>query len=332
MLVVLAENNEKTIHAITNFLQEIQAQDLKIEKSGGFTFIHCQKIEEKALKRLQEFPAIIQISLDSKTKYPLGSRQEQVENTKIKVRNTIIGGNNLTIMAGPCGVEREEQVMSAAKAVKAAGATILRGGAFKPRTSPYAFQGLGEEGLKILKQASDAYDIPIITEILNQRQVELVAQYADILQVGMRNMYNYELLKEVGATRKPVMLKRNHAATIEEWILAAEYLAVAGCRDIIMCERGIRTFSPDTRFTLDISAVPLIKLKTHYPVIVDASHAAGCRELVIPLAKSGIAAGADGIMVEVHPDPIHAQSDGDQSLTPQLFASLVEECKKIPRN
>jgi len=261
--------------------------------------------------------------------YKLASREFHPPDTIIDVRGVKIGGGQLTIMAGPCSVESEEQTLTTARAVKAAGANILRGGAFKPRTSPYAFRGLGEEGLKILAAARDETGLPIITEVMSERDVELVGRYADILQIGSRNMQNFMLLDEVGAAKKPVMLKRGLWATIEEWLLAAEYILAQGNSDVMLCERGIRTFETFTRNTMDVSAIPVIKRLSHLPVIGDPSHGTGKWYLVAPLAMASVASGADGVMVEVHPNPDHALSDGAQSLTPANFEKLMEQMRGI---
>lgn len=245
--------------------------------------------------------------------------------TVISVGSVQIGGEELVLTAGPCSVESEEQIHTVASIVAGHGATILRGGAFKPRTSPYSFQGLGEPGLRWLRQAADAHGLLVVTEVLDPRHVELVAAYADMLQIGARNMQNFALLKEVGRCEKPVLLKRGLAATLEELLLAAEYILAAGNTRVILCERGIRTFSDHTRFTLDVGIIPALKETSHLPVIVDPSHAAGTRDKVISLALAGIAAGADGVIVEVHHEPERALSDGAQSLLPEQFAQLTEK-------
>ena len=242
-----------------------------------------------------------------------------------------VGGRPLAIIAGPCSVEGRDMLMESARAVRDAGAVMLRGGAFKPRTSPYAFRGLGEEALEILAEAREATGLPVVTEILDPRQLERMESVADVLQVGARNMQNFALLSEVGRSTKPVLLKRGLSATIDELLLAAEYILAAGNPNVILCERGIRTFETATRNTLDVAAVPVLKALTHLPVIVDPSHAGGRAELVEPLALAAVAAGADGLIVEVHPHPAEALSDGDQSLTPDRFARLVEKCDAVAR-
>lgn len=262
-------------------------------------------------------------------KIKLAVRNDPSQKTIIKLNGIEIGGDQVVIMAGPCSVESREQVLEAAIVVKAAGAQILRGGAFKPRTLPYSFQGLGEEGLKLLAEARDETGLPIVTEVMDPSEVELVAAYADILQIGTRNMQNFPLLKSVGRTDKPVMLKRGMSATINEWLGCAEYILAEGNPDVIMCERGIRTFEQITRNTVDISAAPILHMISHLPVIIDPSHGTGTRSLVEPLAKAGIAAGADGIMVEVHPHPEEALCDGAQSLSPEEFKSFMNGIKPI---
>jgi len=261
--------------------------------------------------------------------YKLVAREVKPETSRVCVGNVAIGGPEVVVMAGPCAVENEVQLLTAARAVKEAGAQILRGGAFKPRTSPYSFQGLEEEGLRFLAEAREATGLPVVTEVLDTRDVELVARYADILQVGARNMQNFRLLREVGQAGRPVLLKRGLAATVEEWLMAAEYIVAAGNPDVILCERGIRTYETALRNTLDLSAIPLIKELSHLPVIVDPSHATGSYRMVPPLARAAIAAGADGLMVEVHPDPTRALCDGPQSLTPARFAALMAEISRV---
>lgn len=261
--------------------------------------------------------------------FELASRDYQEEKTVFKVGEIEIGAQKTVIMAGPCAVEGRESYLRAAEAVKKAGAHILRGGAYKPRSSPYAFQGLEEEGLKIMAEAREMTGMPIITEVLDQYSVEIVAEYADILQVGTRNMQNFRLLKELGRLRKPVLIKRGMSATIEEWLMAAEYLLSEGNNKVILCERGIRTFETYTRNTLDISAVPIAKELSHLPVFVDPSHGTGLWRYVPPMSMAAIAAGADGLLVEVHPSPKEALCDGPQSLMPDKFALLVNSLKKV---
>ncbi len=259
----------------------------------------------------------------------LVNRQTNAMNTVINVNGIDIGGEEIVIIAGPCAVENREQLLETAKAVSSAGANILRGGAYKPRTSPYSFQGLGEEGLKYLSQARRETGLPVVTEVMDTRQMELVCKYTDIIQIGSRSMHNFPLLKEAGKCRKPVLFKRGLMATIDEYLHAAEYILSEGNQEIILCERGIRTFENYTRNTLDLSAVPVLKRQTHLPVIVDPSHGTGHSWLVPAMAKAAIAVGADGIMVEVHNKPLEALSDGQQSLYPNEFVQLVKDIDKI---
>jgi 3-deoxy-7-phosphoheptulonate synthase len=257
------------------------------------------------------------------------SRETRRESTLVDVAGIEIGGSDIVVIAGPCAVENQEQLLNTARGVQKYGAHILRGGAFKPRTSPYSFQGLGEEGLKLLGSVRSEIGMPVVTEIMDTRQVEIVMEYADLLQVGSRNMQNFPLLKEVGRTRKPVLLKRGMMATLEEFLLAAEYILSQGNENVILCERGIRTFETSTRNTLDLSAVPMLKRLTHLPVIVDPSHGTGIRWMVPSMAKAAIAAGADGLIMEVHYRPDEALCDGQQSLDLDLFARLMADLKKI---
>lgn len=261
--------------------------------------------------------------------FKLASREFRKETTQVNVNGVIFGGTKLVIVAGPCAVENEEQMLDAARMVKKAGASMLRGGAFKPRTSPYAFQGLEEEGLKILKNVSTEVGIPFVTEVVNPRDVDLVARYADMFQIGARNMQNFTLLKEVGKTKKPVILKRGLAATIEEWLMAAEYILSEGNFQVVLCERGIRTYETSTRNTLDLSAIPAIQRLSHLPILADPSHGTGKRHLVLPLSRAAVAAGADGLLIEVHPDPESALSDGPQSLNFSEFEALMSEINPV---
>ena len=261
--------------------------------------------------------------------YKLASKEFHPDNTIIKVGDAVIGGPKPVIMAGPCSVEDEEQMVSTAKAVKKAGATILRGGAFKPRTSPYSFRGMGEDGLKLLNLAKQETGLPIITEVMATDDVETVAKYADILQIGARNMQNYNLLDEVGLVGKPVMVKRGLAASYEEWLLAAEYVMAGGNEEVILCERGVRGFETFTRFTLDVAAVPVIKRLSHLPIVCDPSHSTGKWYLVTPVALASVAAGAHGLLIEVHPNPDVAKCDGPQSLTFENFDTLMDQVNAL---
>jgi 3-deoxy-7-phosphoheptulonate synthase len=261
----------------------------------------------------------------------LAVKNEDQPATRVRVGDLLVGGETIIVMAGPCTVETDEQLMETAREVKEAGAHILRGGAFKPRTLPYSFQGLGEEGLRLLARARDETGLPIVTEVMSPEDVELVEAYTDVLQIGARNMQNFPLLKRVGRASKPVLLKRGMSATIYEWLGCAEYILSEGNPDVILCERGIRSFNDVTRNTLDISAVPIIKQVSRLPVIVDPSHGTGIRSLVTPMTKAGVAAGADGALVEVHCDPDHALCDGAQSLRPWEFRALMEELEPLAR-
>ncbi len=279
-------------------------------------------------ERIELIPGVEEVVPISKP-FKLSSREFEPQDTVIRVGNVDIGGDELVVMAGPCAAETREQVMSTARAVKSAGANILRGGAFKPSTSPYSFRGLGEEGLKILTEAKEETGLPLITEVLTPGDVELLVKYADILQVGARNMQNFVLLDEVGRANRPVMLKRGISATIQEWLLAVEYILSQGNRQVILCERGIRTFETYTRNTMDISAIPILNKLTHLPIIADPSHGTGKWYLVAPMALAAVAAGADGLMVEVHPTPDAALKDGAQSLTFENFEALMKQVAPV---
>lgn len=261
--------------------------------------------------------------------YKFASRTWRDEDTTIDFDGVLVGGNEVMVMAGPCSVESEEQLDAAAAAVSAAGATFLRGGAFKPRSSPYSFQGLGEEGLKLLRSAGDRYDLRVITEVMTPEHVDLIGQYTDVFQIGARNMQNFDLLRAVGRTETPVFLKRGLSATVKEWLMSAEYVMASGNPNVILCERGIRTFETSTRNTLDLSAVPVVKKRSHLPVFVDPSHGVGIRDKVLPLARAAVAVGADGLMVEVHPDPPRALSDGPQSLFFDQFTDLMQQVRLV---
>jgi len=261
--------------------------------------------------------------------YKLVSRGFRPGGTVVKIGGVDIGGERVVVMAGPCSVETRDQINRSAEAVAKAGATVIRGGAFKPRSSPYAFQGLGEAGLQMLREAADRNGLLVVSEVMDQTQIPVVAQYSDILQVGARNMQNFNLLRELGRQRKPVLLKRGIAATIEELLLSAEYIMAGGNYDVILCERGIRTFETYTRNTMDISAIPVVKKLSHLPIVADPSHGTGRRDKVAPMARAAVAAGADGLLVEVHPDPDRALSDGAQSLRPEQFEDLMRQLRMI---
>lgn len=261
--------------------------------------------------------------------YKLASREFRAEDTIIDIDGRVIGGKKIHVIAGPCAVENKTLIMTTAEKVKEAGATFIRGGAYKPRTSPYSFQGLGEEGLKYLADAKEKTGLPVVTELMDPRDLEIMIKYTDIIQIGARNMQNFRLLLEVGSIKKPVLLKRGLSSTIKEWLMSAEYIMSRGNHQVILCERGIRTFETATRNTLDLSAVPVLKSLTHLPVIVDPSHGVGKWDLVAPMAKAAVAAGADGLLIEVHPNPEEAMSDGEQSLNPEVFKKLMQELKPI---
>ncbi|OLF12971.1 3-deoxy-7-phosphoheptulonate synthase [Actinophytocola xinjiangensis] len=280
-------------------------------------------MEQLAELNLREMRGVAKVTLVS-SKFKLVSREHHPQRSVVDVAGVPIGPTTMTLIAGPCAVETPIQTLAAARMAKAAGATLLRGGAFKPRTSPYAFQGLGERGLKILSDVRDEIGLPIVTEVVGVEDVDMIASYADMLQIGTRNMQNFPLLQAVGATRKPVMLKRGMNATIEEWLMAAEYIAQRGNLDIVLCERGIRTFETATRNTLDISAVPVVQRMSHLPVIIDPSHSGGHRDLVLPLSRAGIVVGADGLIIDVHPQPDRALCDGPQAL-------IAEDLRELSR-
>lgn len=328
VIVMNIDASEKQISEITNLLTSL---GLGYHISRGEEKIVIgvigdkRKLDGKAIEMMEGVEKVIPI-VDP---YKLASRIFKPEPTIVKVGDIEIGGKNIVIMAGPCAVESREQLFESAMAVKRAGAHFLRGGAYKPRTSPYSFQGLEEEGLKMLSEARELTGLKIVTEVMDVHSVEKVAEYADVLQIGARNMQNFSLLKAVGRMNKPVLLKRGLAATLEEWLSAAEYILNEGNKNVILCERGIRTFETYTRNTLDLSAVPAIKKLSHLPIIVDPSHGTGRWHLVPSMAKAAVAAGADGLIIEVHPDPKNALSDGPQSLTPDNFESLVKELKII---
>jgi len=330
MLVIMRDHASQTdIKHVVDLLEEVGAQ---AHLSGGEvkTIIGVIGDRETVYSlELQGLPGVEEVIRVLKP-YKLVSRDFQPEDTVVHLgEHSAIGGGAVGVMAGPCSIESEEQMMTVARACRDAGATVLRGGAYKPRSSPYAFQGLGVEGLKMLRTAGDETGLPIVTEVLDVRDAATVAEYADVLQVGARNMQNFMMLDELGKMGKPVLLKRGLSATIEELLSAAEYVLKGGNRDLILCERGIRTFETYTRNTLDLSAVAALKLLTHLPVIVDPSHATGRRELVAVMSRAGIVSGADGLMVEVHPDPEHAKCDGPQSLRPEEFADLMDGVRPL---
>ena len=298
---------------------------------GEFKTIVAAVGEERGRPDLRLLEAVetVESVMPVQQPFKLASREVRSEPSEVRVNGVAIGANPIVVMAGPCSVESEAQVQEVADAVKSAGAKILRGGAFKPRTSRYAFQGLKEQGLKYLAEARKRTGLPVVTEVLETESVELVAQYSDILQIGARNIQNFTLLRRVGEMGKPVLLKRGMATSIQEFLLSAEYILSAGTPDVILCERGIRTFETSTRFTLDLNAVPVLKKLSHLPVVVDPSHGTGHWDLVAPMAKGAVACGADGLIIEVHPKPEEALSDGPQSLKPSKFMQLMRELKPV---
>jgi len=317
---------------INHLIEKIKKLGLKPWISAGVERTIVGVIGEEDVLRIQPleaFPGVEKVMPILKP-YKLASKDFKKETSIISIGSGVkVGGKKLVVMAGPCSVENEKLIIDIAKKVKKAGANVLRGGAFKPRTSPYAFQGLGLKGLKYLANAKKETGLPIVTEVMDTRDVEVIAKYADIFQIGARNMQNFNLLKEVGKARKPVLLKRGISNTIKELLMSAEYVLSEGNFDVILCERGIRTFEDATRFTMDINAVPVVKSLSHLPIIVDPSHATGKWGLVEPCAKAGIAAGADGLIIEVHPKPEEAMSDGEQSLLPENFEHLMKEVARV---
>ena len=325
MIIVMKPHaSEKSIQAVTKYIEENGLQ-VHLSKGEEVTIIGLvgdkSRLSTETLTIFKDVDHIVPIT----ESYKLANRKFHSEPTTVKVGNTSIGPGNLTIMAGPCAVETKEQFLCIANAVKAAGATILRGGAYKPRTSPYSFQGLEEEGLKYMQEAKAATGLSTICEVVSLDAIEAAVKYVDMIQIGARNMQNFILLKEAGQSGLPVLLKRGLCATIDEWLNAAEYIIAEGNPNVVLCERGIRTFETATRNTLDLSAVPVLRQKTHLPIIVDPSHSTGSYKYVAPMAKAAVACDADGLMIEVHNDPAHALSDGPQSLTFQKFAALTDE-------
>jgi len=329
MIVVMKTGaTEEQIAGVRKAIKELGFKDHPIlgeERSVVAVLGHVYPELVDELGVLDGVDSVVRISKPFK----LASREVNPFNTVIRVGDVSIGDGNVVVMGGPCSVDTEENVMTTARAVRDAGGHILRGGAFKPRSSPYAFRGHGEKGLQMLAAARDETGLPIVTEVMDARDVGLVAKYADIMQVGARNMQNFTLLDEVGKVARPVLLKRGLSGTIEEWLLAAEYILSHGNRDVILCERGIRTYETATRNTFDVSAIPLVKRLSHLPIIGDPSHATGAWYLVEPVGLAAIAAGADGLIVEVHPEPDHALSDGAQSLTPENFTKLVDKTRTL---
>jgi 3-deoxy-7-phosphoheptulonate synthase len=327
IIVMKAGATEKEVMEVMNRIEELGYNAHVI--SGVERKVIGAVGDERGKAQLHSLQAMagVESTLPILKPYKLASRQVREEKTVVRAGKVEIGGNSVVVVAGPCSVENEKQIFETAIAIKEGGARILRGGAFKPRTSPYSFQGLGDDGLKLLRKVGDSLELPIQTEVLNPEEADLVADYADILQVGARNVQNFPLLKKLGKIGKPVFVKRGMSTTIEELLMSAEYILSEGNTQVILCERGIRTFETATRNTLDISAVPVLNQETHLPVMVDPSHATGNWRYVAPLCKAAVAAGADGLMVEVHPHPQEAFSDGPQSLKPDNFRLLMEELK-----
>ncbi|MBO8141573.1 MAG: 3-deoxy-7-phosphoheptulonate synthase [Firmicutes bacterium] len=329
MIVVMRKGT--TPEEVQRVMDRLREYGFAVHLSEGVERTVIGAIGDKKPERVQQIEAMDGVDKIVHILHPfkLAGREFKPEPSTVPVGSVTVGGQTLTVIAGPCAVESEEQILTVAKAVRDAGATMLRGGAFKPRTSPYSFQGLAEEGLKLLALARERTGLPVVTEVMQPGDVDLVSGYADVLQIGARNMQNFPLLREVGRTRKPVLLKRGLAATIEEWLMAAEYVISAGNPNVILCERGIRTFETATRNTLDLNAVPVVKQLSHLPIIVDPSHGTGKWSYVIPMARAAVAAGADGLIVEVHPNPEEAASDGAQSLKPEKFRELMREVGAI---
>ena len=328
MVVVMKERaSEAQVDAVIARLIEL---GMDVHRSSGATrtvlgVVGAHKVDPGLVEILDGVHEVLRIS----EPYKRASRTFKPEDTVVTIDDVRIGGDEVVVMAGPCSAETDEQVHATAAAVKQAGAKVLRGGAFKPRSSPYSFQGLGEDGLRMLREAADAHQLKVISEVMDVSQIDLIGKYSDIYQVGARNMQNFTLLRELGHVRKPVLLKRGISATIEEWLLSAEYILAGGNNDVILCERGIRTFETATRNTFDVSAIPVVQKLSHLPIIADPSHGAGRRDMVANLARAAVAGGSDGLIIEVHNDPDHALSDGAQSLFPEQFARLMSELRII---
>ncbi|MGD0338443.1 MAG: 3-deoxy-7-phosphoheptulonate synthase [Bacteroidota bacterium] len=329
-MVVVVEKNA-TEADIERIIKTLQDMGFDVHRSTGVnqTVLGAIGVQpDFDTRHVQILPGVVEVYRITEP-FKLASRSFKREDSAYKIKDITIGGPEVVVMAGPCAIESEEQIFTIAKHVAQQGARVLRGGAFKPRTSPYAFQGLGEDGLRLMRQAADKNGLLVITEVMDRSQIRLVEKYADILQIGARNMQNFTFLKALGKASKPVMLKRGLSATIEEWLMSAEYILSGGNHQVILCERGIRTFETATRNTMDISAIPVIHKKSHLPIIADPSHGTGLRDKVIPMARAAVAAGADGLIIEVHHDPTHAKSDGPQSLEPDQFTQLMKEIRII---
>ncbi len=329
MIIVMKHN--ATVHEIGDLIAHIESLGFRAHLSEGAERTIIGVIGDERPVEPDHFELYPGVERAVRILHPfkLASRDFHPDNSIVRINGIALGTPQVIVMAGPCSIEAREQLMETAAAVKQAGAHVLRGGAFKPRTSPYAFQGLGLKGLELLREARDEYHLPVVTEVISPQDVTLVAQYADILQIGARNMQNYALLRAVGEIQKPVLLKRGMMSTIEELLMSAEYILSCGNPRVILCERGIRTFETATRNTFDVNAIPVLQALTHLPVIADPSHATGKWELVTPIARAAIAAGADGLLIEVHSDPAHARSDGAQSLKPEKFEQLVADTRRV---
>jgi len=331
--MIIVVKPDATKEQVDHIIQKIKDYGLQAHVSKGTERTIIGAIGDEAILQsvpLEAIPGVEKV-LPILKPFKLASLEFRREKTVISVGGQEIGGKRIVVMAGPCAVENKTLLIEIAQEVKSAGATFIRGGAFKPRTSPYAFQGLEEEGLRYLAEARERTGLPIVTEVMDPRDIELISKYADVLQIGARNMQNFRLLKEVGMCKKPVLLKRGISATIKEWLMSAEYIMAGGNHQVILCERGIRTYETATRNTLDLSAVPVLKQMTHLPVIVDPSHAVGRWDLVAPMAKAAVAAGADGLIIEVHSNPEEALCDGEQSLKPKSFRVLMDELRLIAK-
>lgn len=329
MIVVMETNATK--ESVDKVTERLQSQGLQVQINAGAGCVvlgvlgDTTAVDRGFISMMDGVERVTRVQ----EPYKKANRKFHPDDSVISVGGVAIGGGPLTVIAGPCSVESEEQLLGVARSVQDSGANILRGGAFKPRTSPYAFQGLGVEGIEYLKEARAKTNMPIVTEIMSPHYVEMFDRDVDLIQVGARNMQNFDLLRELGGVKKPILLKRGLSSTIEEWLMSAEYIMAAGNENVILCERGIRTFETATRNTLDLSAIPVVRKHSHLPIVVDPSHATGAYDLVEPLALAAVAAGADGIMVEVHNDPVHALCDGPQSLTPQSFERLMNKVLTI---
>jgi 3-deoxy-7-phosphoheptulonate synthase len=329
--VVVVMQEGAPADAVDRVVERLEVMGYAVHRSTGAnrTILGVVGTDAKGDPRLIETLEGVQEVVQISEPFKLASRAFRPSGTVITVGDVRIGGDEVIVMAGPCSAESDEQVQATAAAVKRAGAKILRGGAFKPRSSPYAFQGLGEDGLRMLRDAADTHHLKLVSEVMDPSQIEVVDRYADIFQIGARNMQNFALLREIGRARKPVLLKRGISATIEEWLLSAEYVLGGGNMDVVLCERGIRTFETYTRNTLDISAIPIVKKLSHLPIFVDPSHGTGRRDKVAPMARAAVAAGADGLIIEVHTDPDRALSDGAQTMFPSQFDRLMAELRII---